>query len=45
MYKCFNCGKEVDVILKAAKKIICPQCGYRILVKNRPKTSKTVKAV
>lgn len=45
MYKCLNCGKNVDVILKTAKKVICPQCGYRILVKARPKVVRTVKAV
>jgi len=45
MYKCFNCGKEVDLNLKAAKKVICPHCGYRILMKARPKTVRTVKSV
>jgi DNA-directed RNA polymerase subunit P len=45
MYKCLNCGKTVDINLKSAKKIICPNCGYRILVKARPKIARAVKAV
>ena len=36
-YKCVDCGKEVEMELKTAKKIICPACGYRILKKVRPK--------
>jgi DNA-directed RNA polymerase subunit RPC12/RpoP len=42
MYKCLNCGKEVEVDLRVAKKIICPYCGYRILSKPRPVVSKRV---
>ena len=42
MYKCLNCGKEVKLDLKTAKKIICPRCGYRILSKTRPKIGKRV---
>ncbi len=45
MYKCFNCGKEVEIDLKTAKKIICPYCGYRVLKKTRPKITKRVKAI
>ncbi|MEM5812467.1 MAG: DNA-directed RNA polymerase subunit P [Candidatus Aenigmatarchaeota archaeon] len=45
MYQCFNCGKEVEINLKTAKKVICPHCGYRILMKPRPKVIRTVKAV
>jgi DNA-directed RNA polymerase subunit P len=45
MYKCLNCGKNVEVNLKTAKKVICPHCGYRILVKARPKVVRKVKAV
>jgi DNA-directed RNA polymerase subunit P len=44
MYKCFNCGKDVDINLKTAKKVICPHCGYRILIKARPKVARKVKA-
>ncbi len=40
-YKCVNCGKEV--VLEGAK-VICPFCGYRILVKTRPEFPKKVKA-
>ncbi len=43
-YKCLNCGKEVDVDLQKAKKIICPYCGYRILEKKRPTFAKRVAA-
>jgi len=36
MYKCLNCGKDID--LKQVKdKIRCPYCGYRIIVKENPK--------
>jgi len=38
-----NCGKEVpkeDI----RKRIRCPYCGYRILLKDRPETVKKVKA-
>ena len=44
MYKCFNCGKDVDINLKTAKKVICPHCGYRILIKVRPSIPRKVKA-
>ncbi len=44
LYKCLNCGKEVDIDLKSAKKIICNFCGYRILSKNRPTVPKRVLA-
>lgn len=43
-YKCLNCGKDVDVELQRAKKIICPYCGYRILEKKRPTAAKRVMA-
>lgn len=43
-YKCLNCGKYVDIDLQKAKKIICPYCGYRILEKKRPTTTKRVTA-
>jgi DNA-directed RNA polymerase subunit RPC12/RpoP len=44
MYKCLNCGKEVNIELKTAKKIICPYCGFRIIEKVRPKVRKRVEA-
>jgi len=43
MYKCLNCGKilqEKDV----QKRVICPYCGYRIVIKMRPQTIKEVLA-
>ncbi|MBU3896502.1 MAG: DNA-directed RNA polymerase subunit P [Nanoarchaeota archaeon] len=36
MYKCLNCGKEVS-LEQANEKIRCPFCGYRIIMKTRPK--------
>ncbi len=44
MYKCLNCGREVKIELKSAKKIICPFCGYRILRKARGETVRKVSA-
>jgi len=44
MYKCLNCGRNVEVDLTREKKIICPYCGYRILEKGRPPVAKRVKA-
>jgi len=41
-YKCLNCGKDVDIDLQKAKKVICPYCGYRIIEKNRPTAMKRV---
>lgn len=43
-YKCVDCGKEVEMDLKTAKKIICPSCGYRILKKSRPTRTVKVKS-
>jgi DNA-directed RNA polymerase subunit RPC12/RpoP len=45
MYKCLNCGKDVNIELKSAKKIICPYCGFRIIEKTRANTGKRVEAV
>ncbi|MBD3262943.1 DNA-directed RNA polymerase subunit P [Candidatus Woesearchaeota archaeon] len=43
MYKCFKCQKELsDKEIK--KRIICPYCGSRLVVKSRPETIKKVKA-
>ena len=44
MYKCINCGKDVEIDLKAARKVQCTYCGYRILTKVRPPVAKTVMA-
>ncbi len=41
MYKCLNCGREIDPE-SIEKKIRCPYCGYRIVIKVRPKTVKKV---
>ncbi len=43
MYKCLKCAKEVDDD-QLKEKIRCPFCGYRILMKERPKTSSKVSA-
>lgn len=45
MYKCLDCGKEVKMELKSAKKLICPYCGYRIIMKTRASVAKRVEAV
>jgi len=37
-----NCGKDIKIDLNSAKKIICPRCGHRILLKARPKVIKKV---
>ena len=43
MYKCFECQK---ILSKSdiEKRIICPYCGARLVVKTRPETLKKVKA-
>ncbi len=43
-YLCINCKRLVDSeIIK--KKVKCPYCGSKILVKVRPNTIKQVKAI
>ena len=42
MYKCMHCGKRTELDIKTAKKVICPSCGYRILLKERPKVVKKI---
>ena len=42
MYKCVYCGKQVNIDLATAKKIICPSCGLRIVEKDRTKVTKKV---
>jgi DNA-directed RNA polymerase subunit RPC12/RpoP len=44
MYKCMNCGKGIEIDMKTAKKVICPSCGYRILLKERPPVAKRIQA-
>lgn len=42
-FKCLNCQKSIkDEQIK--EKIRCPFCGYRVLLKQRPKTRIKVKA-
>ncbi|MEM5872150.1 MAG: DNA-directed RNA polymerase subunit P [Candidatus Aenigmatarchaeota archaeon] len=43
-YKCLNCGKDVEINLQTAKKILCPYCGFRIIEKKRPNIPKKVLA-
>ena len=42
MYKCLQCGKEVQTIVMGS--IRCPGCGFKIFTKTREPISKTVKA-
>jgi DNA-directed RNA polymerase subunit P len=44
MYKCLQCGKEIDME-NLKERIRCPFCGYRILMKSRPKTVRKVAAI
>ncbi len=43
-YKCFNCKDEIPEKL-IERRIICPSCGSRILIKTRPEIIKKVKAL
>lgn len=43
MYKCFNCQKNLSA-KDIEKRIICPYCGSRTILKTRPETLKKVKA-
>ena len=43
MYKCFECQKLLSK-KEIEKRIICPYCGARLVVKTRPETLKKVKA-
>ncbi len=40
-YKCLKCRKVIE---KIEDKVRCPFCGYRIFVKERPRTIKRVRA-
>jgi DNA-directed RNA polymerase subunit P len=43
MYRCMKCGKDVKVEPKE-KRIRCPFCGYKVLIKQRSGVAKTIKA-
>lgn len=43
MYRCMKCSKEVKIEPKE-KRIRCPYCGHKILVKARSGAVKEVKA-
>ncbi len=43
MYVCMRCGKNVELD-EDFKKIRCPFCGYKVLMKKRSGAVKTVKA-
>ena len=46
IYKCFRCGRLVSYEkIKMSPDLKCPNCGFKILVKVRPKIVKKVKAV
>ncbi|MBO4302055.1 DNA-directed RNA polymerase subunit P [Methanosarcinaceae archaeon] len=42
-YHCTHCKKEIDIDYESSG-VRCPHCGNRILVKNRPVTTKRIKA-
>lgn len=44
MYRCLNCGKEISAE-DVKKRIRCPFCGYRILMKKRSKVERKVEAI
>jgi DNA-directed RNA polymerase subunit P len=37
MYKCLKCKKQIK-LEQIRDKIRCPFCGYKVIVKERPKT-------
>jgi len=41
MYKCLECGKEIEE-KQIRDKVRCPFCGFRIITKETPKTVKKV---
>mgnify|MGYP001770752921 CR=1 FL=1 len=43
-YLCINCKRIIDHET-ALKRVKCPYCGSKILVKLRPETIKKVKAI
>lgn len=43
MYKCLKCEKEIEME-QVKEKIRCPYCGYRTIMKQRPKKNTKVLA-
>ncbi|MCD6477991.1 MAG: DNA-directed RNA polymerase subunit P [Candidatus Aenigmarchaeota archaeon] len=43
LYKCLRCGKDVS-LEDVRKRVRCPYCGYRILIKKRAPIERKVKA-
>jgi DNA-directed RNA polymerase subunit P len=43
MYRCVNCSKNIE-LEQVKDKIRCPFCGYRIIIKERPRTINRVQA-
>jgi len=44
-YKCLKCGADVSAEqLSITPEIKCPNCGFRVLKKNRPPVVKRVKS-
>ena len=44
MYKCLKCGKEIETEI-VRDKIRCPYCGYKVIMKERPKAVSKVGAI
>lgn len=40
MYRCAKCEKQIEEL----DQVRCPYCGFRIIVKERPKVVKRVKS-
>lgn len=43
IFKCLNCGKDIKMD-QLNERIRCPFCGYRVVIKARPKAPVTVSA-
>ena len=43
IYKCPNCKNDIEGE-QVRRRVICPHCGSRVIMKSRPKTIKKVKA-
>lgn len=43
MFRCLNCSKTV-ALDQVKERVRCPYCGYRVLIKERPKTVVKVEA-
>ncbi|MCS7093654.1 MAG: DNA-directed RNA polymerase subunit P [Candidatus Aenigmarchaeota archaeon] len=42
MYRCLKCKSLITEFIEG--KVMCPHCGYRILIKLRPEVVKRVQA-